>query len=71
MIRLLSGISLSLMSLLAYALEETVNIPPPNTNTDPTAMIVFAVLFVVVIAGFVFYLWRNEQKRKQQGTATE
>lgn len=69
MIRLLSGIFLCFMSLLAHALEETVKIPA--TNTDPTAMIVFVVVFIGVIAGFIFYLWRNEQKRKQQDTAAK
>lgn len=69
MARFLSGIFLCFMSLLAYALEETAKIPA--TSTDPTAMIVFAVLFVGVIAGFIFYLWRNEQKRKQRDTVTK
>ncbi len=34
-------------------------------------MIVFAVVLLGAIAGFFFYIWRNEQKRKQQDTSTE
>ncbi len=69
MIRLLSGIFLCFMSFLAYALDETPKIPA--TSADPTAMIVTVFILVGVVVGFIVYIWRNEQKRKQQETAAK
>lgn len=65
--RFFSGISLCLMSFLAHAVEPVVTAPP--TNTDPTAMIVFVILLIGMVVGFFYFVWRNEQKRKQQEAA--
>lgn len=67
MTRFFSGIFLCLMSFLTHAIE-TDNAPAP-ANADPTAMIVFILIFVGMIGGFFYVLWRNEQKRKQRETA--
>ena len=67
MSRFFSGIFLFLMSFLARAVEPVVY--APTTSTDPTAMIVFAILLLGMVVGFFYFVWRNEQKRKQQETA--
>ncbi len=66
MTRFLSGISLFLMSFLAHAIEP---VNAPAANTDPTAMVVFIILLLGMIVGFFYFVWRNEQKRKQQEAA--
>lgn len=63
MTRLFSGIFLSLVSFWAYAIEEqaaAVQLPP----SDPTALIVFAVIFFGGIGATVWYMLRNEKNRK-------
>ncbi len=65
MTRFLSGITLFFMSLLAYAIQEPAAVPPP-TSADPTAMITFAILFFGGIGVSVWFMWKNEQKRKKR-----
>jgi len=65
MTRFFSGLFLSLVSFLAYAIEDQaapVQLPPP----DPTAMIVFAVIFFGGIGATAWYMWKNEKNRKQR-----
>lgn len=61
--RFFSGITLSLASLLAHASDEAaaVQLPP----SDPTAMILFAVVFFGGIGITAFFMWKNERNRKQ------
>ena len=66
MIRLLSGIPLFLMSFLAYALEDTIAPPPTTGPVNATPIIIFGVIFFGMIGGFFYYMWKNEQKRKEQ-----
>jgi hypothetical protein len=35
----------------------------PQADADPTALILFAVGFVGMIAGFVAYIWKKERAR--------
>lgn len=65
MIRLFSGLFFALVSVLAHAIEDQaapVQLPPP----DPTAMIVFAIIFFGGIGGTAWFMWRNEKNRKQR-----
>jgi hypothetical protein len=70
MTRLFSGISLLLVSIFAYALEDQaapVQLPP----ADPTAMIAFALVFFGGIGATVWYMWKNEKNRKQNENEPE
>ncbi|MDP2240958.1 MAG: hypothetical protein Q8K18_12455 [Burkholderiales bacterium] len=64
MTRFFSGIILFLASFLAHAVEEQAAFQPPPS--DPTAMIVFAVVFFGGIGATAWFMWRNERKRKQR-----
>lgn len=57
----LSGAALQTIPFLALA-DEAVVAPPPNT--DPTALILFAVLMVAMIGGFAGYIYLKEKGRK-------
>ena len=50
-----------LASLPAMADEAVVVVP--QADADPTALILFAVGFVGMIAGFVAYIWKKERAR--------
>ena len=65
MMKILSGIPLFLMSFLAYAIEDVAAPPPINEHPSPMGLIVFAIIFFGMIGGFFFYMWKNEQKRKE------
>lgn len=60
--KLISGMMLSLMSLPALA-DEAVVAVAPQIDADPTAMILFAVLFVAMIGGFAGYIWLKERAK--------
>ena len=60
--KLISGMMLSLMSLPALADEAVVTVAP-QIDADPTAMILFAVLFVAMIGGFAGYIWLKERAK--------
>lgn len=64
--KLVSGITMLLMSLPALADEATVA-AVPRVEADPTALIVSAVLFVAMIGGFFFYLLRKDSADKKGG----
>lgn len=70
MARFFSGIFLSFMSLLAYAIQEPA-VAPPSTSADPTAMIIFAIVFFGAIGISVWFMWRNERKHKARESETK
>ena len=49
------------VALPAFA-DETV-VVAPQVDADPTALIVFAVLFIGMIAGFAGYIWMKERAK--------
>lgn len=57
----LSGAAALMVSTLALA-DEAVVVPPPNT--DPTALILFAVFMVAMIGGFAAYIYLKEKGKK-------
>jgi uncharacterized membrane-anchored protein len=58
--KIVSGIALSLVSLLAFANDEVVAVAP-QVEADPTGLIVFAVVFVGMIGGFAWYIWMKDR----------
>jgi heme/copper-type cytochrome/quinol oxidase subunit 2 len=71
MTRILSGISLFLASCFAYASEGAATPPPAPEPTSPMSLIAFAIIFLGMIGGFFYYMWKNERKRKEQDGAPE
>lgn len=61
--KLISGMMLLLTSLPVLADEATV-VTAPQVDADPTAMILFAVVFVAMIGGFAGYIWMKEREKK-------
>ena len=61
--KIFSGITLSLLTLQALA-DEAIVPAVPQVDSDPTAMIIFAVLFVGLIGAYAFVIWRSERKKK-------
>ena len=57
---------LSLMSLPALA-DEAVVAAVPRGDTDPTALIVSALLFFGMIIGFLAYVFRKGNSGKEDG----
>lgn len=55
--RTLSTVLSFLWVAAAYALEED---PPVETNT--TIILIFAALFIICIALYVWYTWKGEKK---------
>jgi len=55
------ALMLWLAALPAFADEAVV--VAPQVDTDPTALIVFAVLFIGMIAGFAGYIWMKERAK--------
>ena len=64
--KIISGIALSLMTLTALADEAAVT-SAPKIDTDPTALIICAVLFVGMIGGFAAYVWIKDRAEKAAG----
>lgn len=44
--------------------DEAVVVQASPVDADPTALIVFALLFVAMIGGFAGYIWLQERKKK-------
>ena len=65
--KIASVVVLLLMSLPALA-DEAVVAAVPRGDTDPTAMIVSALLFFGMIIGFVAYVFRKGNSGKEDGT---
>lgn len=63
MTKLLAGVFLTLMSLLAHAADVAPEVPVP-TDVSPWPMIIVAVLFVAMIGGFFAFIWVKERERK-------
>lgn len=62
----LSGASALMVSALALADEAVVS--PPQVNTDPTALILFAVVMVAMIGGFAGYIYHKEKEKKHDAS---
>ena len=62
--KMISGIGMWLMALPVLAQEEAPVPVPSAADADPTAMIVFALAFVAMIAGFFGYMWMKHRKQK-------
>ena len=64
--KFLSAVLMFLMSLQVLA-DEAVVAAVPKADTDPTALIVSAVLFFGMIVGFVVYVFRKGNSGKEDG----
>jgi hypothetical protein len=64
--KIVTGITMLLIALPALA-DEAVAAAVPKFDGDPTALIVSAALFVGMIGGFFFYLWRKDSGDKKSG----
>ena len=64
--KFLSAVLMFLMSLQVLA-DEAVVAAVPKADTDPTALIVSAVLFFGMIIGFVVYVFRKGNSGKEDG----
>ncbi len=60
--RIISGITLLLMTFSALA-QDAPMVAAPQVDADPTGMIVFAVLLVGMIGGYVWYIYVKERKK--------
>ncbi len=63
--KLVSGISLMLPALPALA-DEAVAVTAPQVDANPMGLIIFAVLMVAMIGGYVGYIWMKERANKDQ-----
>lgn len=59
-----TAITLFLLPLIARAVEDA---PPPPAPVDasPWGMIIFALVFFGMIAGFGLFIWRKERQRQR------
>lgn len=63
--KLFAAIPLFLMSLPVLAQADAVAVAP-QVDSDPTGMIVFALVFVGLIGGYAYVIWKAERKKKSQ-----
>jgi len=56
----------ALMAMPALA-DDASPVAAPPVDADPTALILFALLFVAMIGGFAGYIWLKERARKEGG----
>lgn len=61
--KIVASLTMSLMSLSALADEQVVT-AVPRVEADPTGMILFAAVFVGLIGGYAYVIWRSERKKK-------
>jgi len=61
--KLITGIPLLLMSLPVLAVDEETPVTAPQVDADPTALIVFAFVFVGLIGYYAYVIWKSEQKK--------
>ena len=54
--------ALMLLAALPAMVDEAVAVVP-QADSDPTALILFDVGFVGMIAGFIAYIWKKERAR--------
>lgn len=62
--RIFSAFILLLVNFSAWAQEDAAVVVVPRVEADPTGMIIFAVVLVGMIGGYVAYIWVKERKRK-------
>jgi len=62
--KILSGITMLLITFSALA-QDAPMVVAPQVDADPTGMIVFAVVLVGMIGGYVAYIWVKERDRKR------
>lgn len=62
--KFVSGLLMLLMTLPALA-EDAVVLPAPQVDADPTGMILFAVVMVIMIGGYGWYIWAKERNRNR------
>ncbi|OGA50754.1 MAG: hypothetical protein A3G24_24655 [Betaproteobacteria bacterium RIFCSPLOWO2_12_FULL_62_13] len=65
MTKFLSALFLFVMSAFAHAADVSAD-TPPTPEADPTAIIVFAIIFVGMIAGFAGFVWWKERERRRR-----
>lgn len=65
--KIVSGITMLMMTLPALA-DEAAVAAVPRVEADPTAMIVSAALFVAMIGGFFYYLFKKDSAEKKGGS---
>jgi uncharacterized membrane protein YbhN (UPF0104 family) len=67
MIRIFSGVFLSLVSFLAYAaVAEDAATPAELPPPDATGLVAFLLAMVVMVVGFVWHIRRSERKRRER-----
>lgn len=72
MIRVFSGVFLSLVSFLAYAaVAEDAATPAELPPPDATGLVAFLLAMVVMVVGFVWHIRRSERKRKEREGARQ
>lgn len=54
------------LTIAGAALADEAPLPPPVVDADPTALILFAVVFVGMIGGFGAYIWWKERARSSK-----
>lgn len=62
--RMFSAFTLLLVNFSAWAQDAPI-VMVPRVEADPTGMIVFAVVLVALIGGYVAYIWVKERDRKK------
>jgi len=63
--KIISGITLLLATLPVWA-QEAAEVPIPSAaDASPVAMIIFAVLFIALIAAFFGYMWLQARKNQK------
>ncbi len=62
--KLFAGTFSLLMALPAFA-DDAPPVAAPPVDADPTALILFALLFVAMIGGFAAYIWLKERAKAQ------
>ncbi|MBX3650357.1 MAG: hypothetical protein KF771_03140 [Burkholderiales bacterium] len=62
--KLFAGVVSVLMAMPAFA-DDAPPVAAPPVDADPTALILFALLFVGMIGGFAGYIWMKERDKKK------
>jgi len=60
--KLFAGAIFSMMAMSAFA-DEAPPVAAPPVDADPTALILFALLFVGMIGGFAWYIFVKERTK--------
>lgn len=65
--KLISGIPMLLATLPVLAAEDEAVAAAPRVESDPTGLILFALVFVGLIGAYAYVIWRSGQKKKDSG----